>query len=108
MKCPKCGSDNITTERRINGYHVCKRCSYQWQIGSNPEPTTAEQKLWWLIENFEVVSVFHCDHGKLGIRLDLTHGGKKFFLTDSEIITTRDKLITEAYKWAKGKNNEMY
>ena len=77
MKCPKCGSDNITTERRINGYHVCKRCSYQWQIGSNPEPTTAEQKLWWLIENFEVVSVFHCDHGKLGIRLDFNTWGKK-------------------------------
>ena len=31
LKCPKCGSDNIATERRPDGYHSCLECHYQWR-----------------------------------------------------------------------------
>lgn len=103
MKCSKCGSDNITTERRINGYHICKKCGYQWQIGSNPEPTTAKQKLWWLIENNKICVSYGYIEMYRGERNPLEFcwaqgrpvfkGGKHF--------ETFEQAINAAYDWAK-------
>lgn len=34
--CPKCGSSNIQTERRIDGFHHCMDCRHSWKIGESP------------------------------------------------------------------------
>ena len=35
MKCPNCGSENISTEKRIDGDHICGNCHYKWKNNSN-------------------------------------------------------------------------
>lgn len=30
LRCPKCDSERIETERRLNGDHVCKACRHKW------------------------------------------------------------------------------
>ena len=32
IKCPKCGSENIESERRINGNRRCVDCGYTWNM----------------------------------------------------------------------------
>lgn len=29
--CSKCGSENISTERRIDGFNTCLDCGYKWR-----------------------------------------------------------------------------
>ena len=31
MDCPKCGSENVSTERRIDGMKMCLDCDYKWR-----------------------------------------------------------------------------
>lgn len=31
MKCKKCRSENVSTERRIDGNHICLDCGYVWK-----------------------------------------------------------------------------
>jgi ribosomal protein L37AE/L43A len=31
MNCPKCGSENVSTERRIDGMKTCLDCDYKWR-----------------------------------------------------------------------------
>ena len=35
LKCPKCGSNNILTERRPDGFHCCLECQHRWKIGES-------------------------------------------------------------------------
>jgi hypothetical protein len=35
IKCPACGSENILTERRLDGFHDCLECLYRWKIGES-------------------------------------------------------------------------
>ena len=38
--CQECGSSNIQTERRPDGFHHCIDCRHRWKIGaSQPKPT---------------------------------------------------------------------
>ena len=47
MKCPKCGSEKLTIEKRIDGYCHCIDCGWNWKPErKQPEPTTAEMLLW--------------------------------------------------------------
>ena len=40
IKCPECGSENILTERRLDGFHACLECLHRWKIGeSQPKQT---------------------------------------------------------------------
>lgn len=40
MMCPVCGSKNILTERRPDGFHACLDCLHHWKIGtSQPKQT---------------------------------------------------------------------
>ena len=40
IKCPECGSDNILTERRLDGFHACLECLHRWKIReSQPKKT---------------------------------------------------------------------
>lgn len=34
LVCPVCGSSNIQTERRPDGFHHCMDCRYSWEIGA--------------------------------------------------------------------------
>ena len=34
LECPVCGSSNIQTEKRPNGFHHCMDCRYSWEIGA--------------------------------------------------------------------------
>lgn len=44
MRCPKCGSGNILTERRLDGFHACLECLYRWKIGeSQPRQTVFDR-----------------------------------------------------------------
>lgn len=44
VKCPYCGSDNILTERRLDGFHHCIDCHYSWKRESSlPKQTVFEQ-----------------------------------------------------------------
>jgi len=36
--CPKCGNDKISTERRMDGNHICQNCRYVWP-NKGEEPT---------------------------------------------------------------------
>lgn len=38
LTCPNCGSNLIETEKRLNGYHICKQCYHKWPNG----PVTSE------------------------------------------------------------------
>lgn len=39
-RCPECGSSNIQTERRLDGFHHCIDCRHRWKIGeSQPKQT---------------------------------------------------------------------
>lgn len=43
LSCRNCGSENISTERRPNGYHQCLHCGTRWQNSyrqSAPLPVT--------------------------------------------------------------------
>lgn len=31
MNCSKCGSENVSTERRIDGMKTCLDCGYKWR-----------------------------------------------------------------------------
>lgn len=31
MNCQKCGSENVSTERRIDGMRTCNDCGYKWR-----------------------------------------------------------------------------
>lgn len=44
-KCPYCGSDNIQTERRLDGFHHCIDCRYSWKIGSSLPKQTVFEKI---------------------------------------------------------------
>ena len=37
IKCPRCGSKNIESERRINGNRTCIDCGYVWKMGSEED-----------------------------------------------------------------------
>ena len=40
LTCPECGSSNISTERRPDGFHHCIDCRHHWKIGaSQPKPS---------------------------------------------------------------------
>lgn len=42
--CPECGSSNIQTERRLDGFHHCIDCRHTWKIGeSQPKPTVFDR-----------------------------------------------------------------
>ena len=43
LVCPECGSTNIMTERRVNGYHVCLECHNFWSNGVKPTLTVFQQ-----------------------------------------------------------------
>lgn len=34
LECPVCGSSNIQTEKRPDGFHHCMNCRYSWEIGA--------------------------------------------------------------------------
>ena len=38
MKCPKCKSKDIATERRPNGNNVCLTCHHKWPNRKKKEP----------------------------------------------------------------------
>jgi hypothetical protein len=31
MNCPKCGSENVSIERRVDGMKTCLDCGYKWR-----------------------------------------------------------------------------
>lgn len=41
--CPECGSDRIMTERRPDGYHICRNCCFYWRNEEAPKQTVFEQ-----------------------------------------------------------------
>jgi transcription initiation factor TFIIIB Brf1 subunit/transcription initiation factor TFIIB len=43
LVCPECGSTNIMTERRVNGYHVCLECHNFWSNGVKPTLTVFQK-----------------------------------------------------------------
>lgn len=47
MKCPKCGSTDICTELRPDGFNTCLKCGYKRQHGGKLKLklTTAEMLL---------------------------------------------------------------
>jgi len=59
FKCKKCGSTNVTVEKRINGNCICQDCGNTWKNGTEqPELTTAE-KSEWLLENETICNEPH-------------------------------------------------
>lgn len=93
MKCPKCGSNNIRTERRPNGFNWCNECGHQWQSGiKSPEPTTAEMLL-WLCEN-ENIDFRYAD----GEHIISVWQYLKQFKLKSKVF---EEAIKQAYDWVK-------
>ena len=45
IKCPECGSKNILTERRPDGFHACLECLHRWKIGASQPMPTVFQKI---------------------------------------------------------------
>ena len=66
IKCPECGSENILTERRLDGFHACLECLHRWKIGeSQPKQTLFDR----LTASPEVLAenLLHCiwyPHGR--------------------------------------------
>ena len=62
MKCPKCGSENISIEKRIDGNCTCLNCGFIWKNWQTiykvkPKLSTAE-KLLKLQQTIHFVSDF--------------------------------------------------
>lgn len=36
LTCPECGSNNIATERKLNGNNKCMDCRYVWRNTTDP------------------------------------------------------------------------
>lgn len=98
MKCPRCKKSSIITERRPNGDSICNSCRYR---GKTTEFNTTAEKLLWLTNVIKGFSIFECDFGEVGIRLDLPNDKKMFFTTNDTLLTSNEKLINAAYEWAK-------
>lgn len=45
LVCPVCGSSNIQTERRPDGFHHCMECRYSWAIGASQQKQTVFDKI---------------------------------------------------------------
>ena len=39
LVCPDCGSDMVMTERRPDGYHICRKCCFYWRNEAKPKQT---------------------------------------------------------------------
>ena len=90
--CLKCGSTNISTERRPYGFNWCNECGHRWQNGvKQPEPTTAEMLL-WLAEN-ESIDIWHT--ATEGIIYVWINGDAVKFKGK-----TLSEAIKQAYDWA--------
>ena len=97
MKCPKCGSENVTmiycTEtdklpaKIVNNCLVCGKI---WE--KEHEPTTAEMLL-WLAEN-ESVDIWHTANKEIAI---IWRNGEEYKF----IFKTLAEAIKQAYDWAK-------
>lgn len=45
LECPVCGSSNIQTERRLDGFHHCMNCRHSWKLGESQLKPTVFQKI---------------------------------------------------------------
>lgn len=61
LKCPKCGSTSIATERHPDGSHVCGDCKYYWP-NKKEEMKPTYKKLHELIELAEKGVKFKARH----------------------------------------------
>ena len=80
LVCPVCGSSNIQTERRPDGFHHCMECRYSWAIGASQQKQTvfdhitaneevlAEKLVYYLPEidkyTSEIIAVFYKDRAE--------------------------------------------
>ena len=88
MKCPKCGSVNINTERRPNGYHTCLKCNYKWRNEHQNSLSIAE-KLLWLVENVFQINIIN-NGCSIEIRPNNSCEEARYFIG-----------VDAAYEWAK-------
>ena len=66
LECPVCGSSNIQTEKRPDGFHHCMNCRYSWGIGAKQLKQTVFEAI---TESPEVLApsfVYHIDYGEAG------------------------------------------
>jgi hypothetical protein len=45
LECPVCGSSDIQTERRLDGFHHCMNCRHSWKIGESQLKPTVFKKI---------------------------------------------------------------
>ena len=97
MKCPKCGSENVATERRPNGFNTCLKCGYRWQNGAKqPELTTAEMLL-WLVNYIESRNMYiQFGHGTIEIKTPLK--GMEILCETTEIKYGHGEVFTTLYE----------
>ena len=96
IKCNKCGSTDVTVERRPNGNCICHNCDFVWGNGTQKELSTAD-KLLWLIENRNYPLFFPTSNGKFVPRL--IKEGKR--LTSDIAYDTLEEAINATYDWVK-------
>lgn len=66
LVCPVCGSSNIQTERRPDGFHHCMECRYSWAIGASQQKQTVFDKITESVETLakEFVAEFSIYGGR--------------------------------------------
>ena len=99
MKCPKCGSEKLIIEKRIDGYCHCLDCGWNWKPErKQPEPSTAEMLLWLARYNIDII------HASFK---DICSSGEYVIVKvwqDSTVTPykgkTLDEAVKRAYDWA--------
>jgi ssDNA-binding Zn-finger/Zn-ribbon topoisomerase 1 len=59
LVCPVCGSSNIQTERRPDGFHHCTECRYSWAIGASQQKQTVFDHITESVEALAEKFVYH-------------------------------------------------
>lgn len=92
IKCPKCGSSNIQTERRPDGFHHCMDCQHRWKMGeSQPKPPLFDR----ITTSPEVLANFLVFHNRIYKGRTKYHSavvGGEFYSREEAIAATVARL----------------
>lgn len=93
LVCPVCGSSNIQTERRPDGFHQCMECRYSWAIGASQQKQTVFDYITQSVEKLAECSVCKLDSG-----VYYSHITGGFYATESKAIAATIEELKKEWK----------
>lgn len=102
LVCPVCGSSNIQTERRPDGFHHCMECRYSWAIGASQQKPTVFDRITESVETLAEKLVYKKIHSlpydQVSIIWRSTLISHKEFYSESEAIAATVEELKKEWK----------